>query len=382
MQQAPLRNIVRAPRRSLVTTLGIAAALAALVAFVGMVDSFVATTERGDREILGDSPDRIEVSFAGFFPAEGDLARQVNASPLIGAAEPGLSFGGKLLANGTEIDAQVDLLNLESEIWRPSLIDGTYDRSKPGVYISELASRDLGASVGDMVELQHAHVEATGSVTIISSQLPVLGVHPHPFRFATYMDTNQASLFGTQGLMNRMAVVPAEGVSASEVKRALISVPGVASMESVGDIAEAIRDLLDQFVVVLQVVEVAMLLIALLIAFNAASINVDERTREHATMFAFGVPVGTVMRMTMVENLILGVCATATGVFGGWFLLRLIISTRVEDTMPDIYIKPFISETTLLISLLLGVVCVALAPLLMWRKLSRMDVPGSLKIAE
>jgi len=382
MQQAPLRNIVRAPRRSLVTGLGIAAALAALVAFVGMIDSFITTIDRGDSEILGDSPDRIEVSLAGFFPVAGGLANQIEGSPLIGAAEPGLSFAGRMVGNGTEIDAQIDLLNLESEIWRPSLIDGSFDRSKPGIYISELASRDLAAAVGSTVELQHPRLQADGSVTIVSSHLTVLGVHPHPFRFATYMDINQASIFGTPGLMNRMSVVPAEGVSDSDVKRALISLPGVASMESVGDIAAAIRDLLDEFVVVLRVVEVAMLLIALLIAFNAASINIDERTREHATMFAFGVPVGTVMRMTMVENLILGIGATIAGVVGGWFLLRLIISTRVEDTMPDIYIKPYVSETTLLVTLFLGVVCVTFAPLLMWRKLSKMDVPGSLKVVE
>ena len=32
-----------------------------------------------------------------------------------------------------------------------------------------------------------------------------------------------------------------------------------------------------------------MLLLALLIAFNTASINADERAREEATMFAFGL---------------------------------------------------------------------------------------------
>ena len=99
-------------------------------------------------------------------------------------------------------------------------------------------------------------------------------------------------------------------------------------------------------------------------------------------MFAFRVPVGTVMRMTMVENLILGIGATAVCVIGGWFLLLLIMATRVKDTMPEIYIKPYVSQSTLLVTLFLGIVCVTLAPLLMWRKLSRMDVPGRLKVAE
>jgi putative ABC transport system permease protein len=219
-------------------------------------------------------------------------------------------------------------------------------------------------------------------VTLEQTELPVLGIHPHPFRFEAYMDINQAPVFGMQGLANRVKVVPAPGISGDQVKRALFDLPGVAAMESVGDVAQAIRELLDEFVVVLRVIEGAALLIAVLIAFNSASINMDERTREHATMFAFGLPVGTVLRLAVIENLILGLGSTALGVAGGWFLLRLIISTRIADTLPDIYVKPTLDETTLIITLVVGVACVALAPLLTWRWLARMDVPGALKISD
>jgi putative ABC transport system permease protein len=62
--------------------------------------------------------------------------------------------------------------------------------------------------------------------------------------------------------------------------------------------------------------------------------------------------------------------------------LRLLLAPRVAETIPDIYMKPVISMTTLLTTIVIGVFCVALAPLLTWRRLSRMDVPGSLKITE
>lgn len=54
----------------------------------------------------------------------------------------------------------------------------------------------------------------------------------------------------------------------------------------------------------------------------------------------------------------------------------------VADTLPDIYVKPAIAEATLIVTVALGVGFVALAPLLTWRKLSRMDVPGTLKVME
>ena len=56
------------------------------------------------------------------------------------------------------------------------------------------------------------------------------------------------------------------------------------------------------------------LLLALLIAYSAASINTDERRREHATLFAFGLRVRRVLRMEVVEALLVGTLGTAIGV--------------------------------------------------------------------
>lgn len=251
-----------------------------------------------------------------------------------------------------------------------------------GIYVSELAARDLSLEPGDTLSVTHPQLQPTGQVILMMSELPVLGVHPHPFRFVAYMDINHAGLFGMNGLANRVKVLTSPSATNNEVERALFDQPGVASIESVGDVAQAIRDFLDEFVVVLRVVEVAMLLIALLIAFNAASINMDERTREHATMFAFGIPVWRVVWLAVVENFLLGILATALGIVAGWYLLRVIIATRIADTMPDIYVKPYVSETTLIITIVVGILCVALAPLLTWRRLARMNVPGALKVME
>lgn len=382
LQQAPLRNLVRSPRRSLLTGLGIAAALAALVSFVGMIDSFISTTDRGDREILGDTPRRLEVRLSSFYPVSSPTVQEIVSSPLVEDAEAGLFLDARAIKSAKSVDLQLELVNLESDIWRPSLIAGSFDRTTAGIYLSELAAKDLDLDVGSTVLLRHPQMQDSGAVTLTQTELIVLGVHPHPFRFIAYMDTNQAGVFGLQGLSNGLEVLPRPNVSRDDLKRRFIDVPGVASMESVGEVAEAIRDLLDEFVVILRVVEVAMLLIAALIAFNAASINMDERAREHATMFAFGLPVFTVLRLAVIENLILGVAATAAGLIAGRLLLGLIIDTRVADTMPDIYIKPEISLATVSITVVLGVACVGLAPLLAWRKLNRMDVPGTLKVME
>ncbi len=381
-QQMPVRNVVRSPRRSLLTILGIAAALAALVGFVGLIDSFVATTERGDREILGTTTNRLDVTLAGFLPEDAPQVRAIQDSPLISRSDLGARMGATLINGGQEVTVQLDLIKLDSDIWRPTIIHGSRDRVSEGIYISELAASDLGVSVGSSITLRHPRLESSGQISLIESSVSVLGIHPHPFRFVAYMDRNHFGLFAPAQFVSTAAVVPASGVSNDEVKRGLFVMDGVSSIQNVGEVAKAIRDLLDQFVVVLRVVEGAMLLIAFLIAFNSSTINMDERVRDHATMFAFGVPVRKVIGIAMMENLIIGIIATILGILGGWFLLNAIVKTRLPQTLPEIDIHASLGTTTIALALVFGVLVVCLAPLLTWRRLSNMDVPASLKIVE
>ena len=57
-RRMPLGNVLRTPRRTVLTALGIGAAVATLVVILGMLDSFHDTMDRNDRELLGDHPDR------------------------------------------------------------------------------------------------------------------------------------------------------------------------------------------------------------------------------------------------------------------------------------------------------------------------------------
>lgn len=380
--QVPVRNVVRAPRRSFLTSLGIAAAIAALVAFVGLIDSFLATIDRGEHEILSANPDRLEVDLDRPYALDSEVVRVIRESPLVDQVEPQLRLGSVALKDGEEIGLQVQVLALDSTVWAPRLTAGAVDREQQGIYLSELAARNLGVRVGDSLTLRHPRLEATGTFSLVETELTVLGLHQHPFRFVAYMDSNQAGLFNLAGTTNLLEVVPVEGPTRDDMKRALFPLPGVVSAQGVSEVSEVIDDLLSEFVVLLRVIEGALLVLALLIAFNSASINMDERAREHATMFAFGVRVRTVLRMAVVENLILGIMATIAGVVAGWLLLRAIIAIRIPSTLPDLEVIPVISPTTLAISVFLGVLAVALAPLLTVRKLRRMDVPATLKVVE
>jgi putative ABC transport system permease protein len=138
---------------------------------------------------------------------------------------------------------------------------------------------------------------------------------------------------------------------------------------------------LDEFTGILRVLEVTTLLLALLIAFNTANLAADERVREHATMFAFGLPGRAVTLMAVAENAAIGLVGSLLGVGAGYLALSWIVA-GVDSVMPDISVRATIFGSTMASTVALGVAVVALAPLLNMRRLRRMDVPSALRVVE
>ena len=99
-------------------------------------------------------------------------------------------------------------------------------------------------------------------------------------------------------------------------------------------------------------------------------------------MFAFGLPVRTVTRMQVVENIITGSLGTLFGIGIGWIALNAFLTARVEEQLADFKFTVTLSPATLLVTLLLGVLVVALTPLLSIRTMTRLDMPSTLRVME
>lgn len=382
-RQMPFRNVLRAPRRTALTSLAIAAAVATLLSVIGMVDSFLGTIDIGEQEILGDEPDRLTVNLEGFQPLEAPVVDAIEQSDLVERAEPGLDLGGTLgPGSDDEFDVLLSLVDFERAPWVPSTTNGSLEHDRPGIVLSEKAADDLGVGVGDDVVLRHPRRQGLTGYRWVESALPVLATHPNPYRFVAFMDLRDASLLNLEGIVNTLQVVPAPGVSAEEIQRDLFGVAGVASVQPVAQYAQTIRDVINEVLGILDVVRFAVLLLAALIAFNSSSISADERAREHATMFAFGLPVRSVLRMAVVESFMIGVLGTAAGLALGLGLLSWIVHVLLPTTMPELGIVISVSTSTVVTAVALGIVAVALAPVLTVRRMRRMDIPATLRVVE
>jgi putative ABC transport system permease protein len=342
--------------------------------------------DRNDQQVLAEHADRMVVGLDGFVPADGPVVAAVASAPSVGVAEPVLRVSGRLAPIGDEpggpssFEVLIDAIDFQSTVWRPALSAGSLS-DHTGMVLSQAAADDLDAAVGDLVALGHPVRTATGFAST-TTPVRVIGVHISPFRSNVYVDRGALAGFGADGLANQLSVLPAAGASPDDVERALFGLDGVTSVQPLAASSEVVRDSLGDFTAVFQVLEGFILVLALLIAYNATSINADERARERATLFAFGFPVRRVLALEIVEGVLYGLIGTAIGLGLGAGIVRWMARNLLTTTMPDFRLIVSISPTTIITAVALGIVAVAVAPLLTIRKIRRMDVPGTLRVVE
>ncbi|MCB9436620.1 MAG: ABC transporter permease [Anaerolineales bacterium] len=387
--QMPFKNVLRAPWRSFLTMLGIAMAITLLSMFVGFLDSFVATMDQAEKAYLHEGKDRVWVILDYFYPTDSTLVTDLEAttqpdgSSLFAQTETGLMLGGTLKNGNADEDIEVSLElydGVAEGIWRPTLTEGRW--ASDGIIISQKAAKDLGVEVGDTITLEHPKREGPLAFRLTETAYTVVGLHDNPLRALAYMDMANAGDMGLAGETNLLVVTPINGADSDTIKQAFFAQSGVASVDAINDISEGFNEAIKIFAQVLTVVQGIVVFMAFLIAFNSTTINIDERVREIATMFAFGLPLRTVTRMQMLENLLIGLVGTLVGILLGWLVLNQFLTVRVEEQLEDFQFVIRIAPMTIITSIVLGVLTVALTPLVSIRKMVKMDIPSTLRVME
>jgi len=381
--QLPFRNVLRSPRRSLLTVLGIAATMTVLVALLGLVDSLDATIDTS-RHIYVAGSDRAIVTLDRFHLTDDADVTAIRDAPVVDRSTTEVAVLATVGADGRSLDVVLNAIDLRQGIWMPPISSGAAVAAdgSAGLVLTSRAARYLGVHVGDLVTLHHPRREGATSYTFVDSTVPVVGITSMPLRYLAFMDVSNADLMQLQGTTNVMTVTPAAGVPPDEFVRTLYRLPGVGSVEAPAATVEAVSKQLGEILGILRIVDGALLLLAALIAFNSTSINLDERAREQATMFAFGLPVRTVLGIAVIESVITGVAGTMLGIVAGRGLLTWMITRMLPSIVPDIGVIDHLSSRTVWVALGLGVLAVGLAPLLSYRRLARMDVPSTLRVME
>ena len=378
----PLRNVLRTPRRTVMTLLGIGAVVTIVIALAGMIDSFDKTLSASRDEALAGSTARLTVDLEAPEHVAGAGVRGVASARSVGQTQTSLRMASTLIAGERHVDVAVETVTPRGPLWHPTLREGTLAGDRPGLVIARRAADDLHLAVGDRVAIRHPVPTGPRTFELTRTTLPITGIHASPLRFVAYANAAAAPSLGVDGLVNRISVVPAPGHDADDVKAELLGLPDVAAVQGAAAMTDAVDQRMEQFTEVLLITVAIAGAMALLIAFNAAAINADERAREHATMFAYGIHIGRVLRGNVVEALLIGTLGTAVGVAAGHGRRWWIVNTTMPETMPDIGTLIAVTPLTYVFAVIAGTVVVAAAPLLTARKLRRTDIPAALRVVE
>jgi putative ABC transport system permease protein len=382
LAQLPLRNVLRGPRRAALTVAATGAIVAVVAALGGMVDSFRSTIDRAQAEQGRITPDRLLVQLDGYHRAGDATLRAIAALDGVRRVESLVRTDVELRAGREAIPATLTLVGSDARVWRPSLLEGTRPTAAGGVLLARRAADQLGIGVGDTIVVRHPVRLASGSYVLHDTRARVTGLHRDPFRQAVYADPGWARRLGLQGRVDLLQVAPRRPARPGAVQRSLLAVPGVASAQRATAVPDAFDDAMSAFSGVLRVGWYAALLLALLMAFNVATVTADERSREHATMFAFGVRPRRIVGLAMCEYVLLGVGASLLGLVAGRLIVAWIARALITDTLPEIGVLVHLSSSSLLAAGVAGVVAIGLGPLFTVRRLRRMDVPSTLRVVE
>lgn len=382
LAMVPIRNLLRTPRRSILTAAGVGVAIASLVCVLGMLDSFGRAIDVSDAEVTRGDRDRVLVQLRSPMAVDDPQVRSIVDDPAVGTADLGVRLPAVAIRDGADaFDLVIDAYDFDTAVWTP-VSDMTENGAGHGLIISHKAADDLGVEPGDSVRVRHP-VWTESGLALVESDIEVRALHDNPVRTFAYIDDADATvIFGAAGVTNLMSVTPAATTSVAELQRALFGREGVASTLPVARIGEAFDEALDAFTGFLLVAAVAVLALALLIAFNAARISVEERRREHATMRAFGLPVRSILGMITKESVVIGLLATVVGVAVGTVMLEWMLTSLAERTLPEFGITRYVAPSTFVWAAGIGVVAVSLAPMFLMARIRKMDLPSTLRVME
>ena len=379
----PLRSVLRTPRRTVMTLLGIGAVVTIVVALAGVMNSFDRTLGASRSEALAGAPGRLTADLVAPAPATAASVRRIATARTVGASQTSLRLPSTLIApGGRRVDVSLETVGVRRPLWHPTFQSGTLPAGRPGLVIARPAADALHVGVGDRVAVLHPVPTGPRTYQLVRTTIPVTGINTSPLRFVAYANAAAAPGLHVAGLINRVSVVPARGSDADTVKAELLRMPAVSAVQGASALTDAVHNRMEQFNDILLITVAIAGAMALLIAFNATAINADERARENATMFAYGVSVARVLRGSMIEAGLIGVLGTAVGVVAGHALLSWIVNETMPETMPDLGTLLSVAPMTYVLAVIAGTVVVAAAPLLTARKLRRTDIPDTLRVVE
>lgn len=243
-----------------------------------------------------------------------------------------------------------------------------------GAIITEKLSQQTDTAVGDNI---------TVTINGKNYDVPVAGIVENYTFHYVYMSRNlYQQIFASEPTFNYVTAILANNVDAAQKDKLAVELMKQDDIDAVAyttQIIETFSTIINSLNLVVAIFIIAAGALAFVVLYNLSNINLNERTREIATIKVLGFRDKESSQYILRENMILTILGIIIGLILGVFLHQFVVSVaEIDIVMFGRTIKPLSYVFAILLSLVFSV----LVNLIMHRKLNKVDIVGSLKAVE
>ena len=365
-----LRQVVRWPGRSFITSAGIAMSVAVLVTSMQWLDAINHMVNVYFLEAQGQN---LTVGFAEARSSE--ITRDLARLPGVQTTEPMRSVAAKLRNGWREEREALQGLPARQELYRVYDAEGRALELPPeGVVISTMLAEMLDVSVGESI-----------TVEVLEGRRPVFDV-PVAATFETYIGSPAyLDIRALDRLMRERPSVTAVHLRVDAKQRAALfqelkTLPRVSSVTVKEAAVQTFRDTMAETITIfVSFFIVFSCALAFGVTYNAARISLSERGRELATLRVLGFTRAEISYILLGEVALLTFVALPLGCGLGYALASLI----VQSFKTELYRVPLvILPSTYGWAMLIGLAATVVSALLVRRQVDRLDLIAVLKTRE
>lgn len=365
-----LRSFLRWPGRSALTTLGLSLAVATVVAPYFIND---ALDEIVDTSFYETNRQDAMITFATDLPQS--VIETVADLPAVLQAE-GQQFHPVILRNGPyEKRAAIEARPPDTDLSRIVSRGGTQINVPPGaVILSRRLADQLGLMVGDRFEAEFLSGKQE------THELTLTGVIDQYFGMGAYMDLDYVNRLLRQSARISVANVSLDDTQVDALHAALKDIPKLIGITMMSDTRRSFTETISESVGVMNLVyTIIALLITIGVAYNAARIQLSERSRELASLRILGFTRAEVSYILIGETLLLAVLAQPLG----WLIGAWIASGVSSSFSSDLYSIPLVLTPAIFAKASFVVLLASLASvMIVRRRLDRQNLVEVMKVRE
>lgn len=307
-----VRNVLRNKRRSLLVALGVAVAVFVMASLKAAVDGIMAPVHQASHERLLHVREKGRANvLTSRLPAslQPGLEQLPGIQQVTGVVTDLAVVGDKrvhIFVQGIDDEAYLAVKGLRVE---PPVL-AAFKEDRQGMIVGHLLAQQMGWTPGAMVEIRELQMSFH-----VSGILPAQGsdLERHLMVHRGYLQEAR----GNVGRVTAFLVKPAETANENQLATAIDAYtsisPSPTETASEAAYAQKIVEQFVGFVDYLKVMGLITLLITVLGAINAVSMNVRERTREIGVLRTLGFTPGSIVSLVALEAALLSTAGGALG---------------------------------------------------------------------